>query len=283
MNRCTRRQSLVTRSRIRRHQHRKICTALVIALYPLRLAPERTNLARADKIETMVSAVSSTYGSRRSSIPTMKMAPPVLKERKAFQAFLQRVKVYSKYYGFESVLQSEPHLDVGSIQRNILINQGVSAETYERHLRAWVFFSQAFELPADVGRFQRSTSPGGFWEATLKWYLPQTAGQQITLRRQLTNFQVPKGSDPEQKYLEIEDHAELMRDAQFKPMCNRFTVSTSLTFPPTTNSKFESSIGIRSRIAMRLSTRCRPSTTYLARKTRALHQPIIRLALLFEI
>ena len=53
----------------------------------------------------------------------------------------------------------------------------------------------------------------GFWEATLKWYLPQTAGQHITLRRQLTSFQVPNGSDPVQKFLEIEDHAELMRDA----------------------------------------------------------------------
>ena len=124
------------------------------------------------------------------------VAPPVLKERKAFQAFLQRVEVYSKYYGFESVLQSEPHLDVRSIQRNVLINPGVSAETYERHLRAWVFFSQAFEIPTDAGRFQRSTSPVGFWEATLKWYLPQTAGQHITLRRQLTSFQVPNGSDP---------------------------------------------------------------------------------------
>ena len=68
----------------------------------------------------------------------------------------------SKDYGFERVLQSQPHLDVGSIQRNVLINQGVSAETYESHLRAWVFFFQAFELPADVRRFQRSTSPGGF-------------------------------------------------------------------------------------------------------------------------
>ena len=49
----------------------------------------------------------------------MKMAPPVLKERKAFQTVLQRVKVFSTYYGFESVLQSEPHLDVGSIPRNV--------------------------------------------------------------------------------------------------------------------------------------------------------------------
>ena len=159
MNRCTRRQSRVTRSRIRRHQHCKICTVLLIVLCSLRLAPERTNLAREDKIETIVYGESvNTHGNRRSSIPTMKMAPPVLKERKAFQAFT--VKVYSNYYGFEIVLQSEPHLDVGSVQRNVLINQGMSAETYERHLRAWVLFSQAFELPADVGRFQRSTSPG---------------------------------------------------------------------------------------------------------------------------
>ena len=62
------------------------------------------------------------------------MAPPVLKERKAIQAFLQRVEVYSKYYGFESVLQSEPHIE--SIQRNVLIIEGVFAETYDRHLRA---------------------------------------------------------------------------------------------------------------------------------------------------
>ena len=64
-----------------------------------------------------------------------------------------------------------------------------------------------------VRRFPRLSSPGGVGEAQLKWYLPQTAGQQITLRRQLTNFQVPKGSDPVQKFLEIEDHAELMHDA----------------------------------------------------------------------
>ena len=37
-----------------------------------------------------------TLGNRRSSRTTIKMAPPVLKERNAFQAFLQRDKVYSK-------------------------------------------------------------------------------------------------------------------------------------------------------------------------------------------
>ena len=35
-----------------------LCTSLLIVLYTLRLAPERTNIARADKIETMVSTVS---------------------------------------------------------------------------------------------------------------------------------------------------------------------------------------------------------------------------------
>ena len=38
----------------------------------------------------------------------------------------------------------------------------------------------------------------------------------MTLRQQLTNFQVPKTSDPVQKRLEMEDHAELMRDAGIK-------------------------------------------------------------------
>ena len=33
------------------------------------------------------------------------------------------------------------------------------------------------------------------------------------LRKKLHNFQIPKGSDPVQKMLEIEDHAEQMRDA----------------------------------------------------------------------
>ena len=47
-------------------------------------------------------------------------------------------------------------------------------------------------------------------------YIPQTAGQQVTLRQQLTNFQVPKTSDPVQKLLEMEDHAKLMRDAGIK-------------------------------------------------------------------
>ena len=50
----------------------------------------------------------------------------------------------------------------------------------------------------------------------IKTIIPQTAGQQVTLRQQLTNFQVPKTSDPVQKLLEIEDHAELMRDAGIK-------------------------------------------------------------------
>ena len=116
------------------------------SVVPVEVRPreEQSSESGRDRDYGLYGESANTHGSRRSSIHTMKMAPPVSKERKAFQAFLQRVKVYSKYYVFESVLQSEPHLDVGSIQRNVLINQGVSAETYERHLQAWVFFSQVF-------------------------------------------------------------------------------------------------------------------------------------------
>ena len=80
----------------------------------------------------------------------------------------------------------------------------------------------------------------GFWEATLKWYLPQTAGQHITLRRQLTSFQVPNGSDPVQKFLEIEDHAELMRDAGIRVDVQSVYGIYVAALPSEYNSKFES-------------------------------------------
>ena len=114
------------------------------------------------------------------------------------------------------MLTTESPVDVGSEERDVLLRRGVSSVTYDRHLRAWAFFSMAFALPTDIGRFRRSTSPRQFWENTVKWHVPQTAGQQVTLRQQLTNLQVPKTSDPMQKLLDIEDHAELMRDAGIK-------------------------------------------------------------------
>ena len=146
----------------------------------------------------------------------MKMTPPVLKDRKEFPAFREQVKVYAKFNRFGSVLTTESPVDVGSEERDVLLRRGVFSVTYDRHLRAWAFFSMAFALPTDIGRFRRSTSPSQFWENTVKWYIPQTAGQQVTLRQQLTNLQVPKISDPVQKLLDIEDHAELMRDAGIK-------------------------------------------------------------------
>ena len=160
----------------------------------------------------------------------MKMTPPLLKDRKGLPAFREQVKVYAKFTRFESVLTTESPVDVGSEERDVLLRRGVSSVTYDRHLRAWAFFSMVFEQPTDIGRFRRSTSPRQFWENTVKWYILQTAGQQVTLRQQLQNFQVPKTSDPAQKLLEIEDHekvevhshfslkdhAELMCDAGIK-------------------------------------------------------------------
>ncbi|CAN0278006.1 unnamed protein product [Ascophyllum nodosum] len=147
----------------------------------------------------------------------MKMTPPVLKNRKGFPAFREQVKVYAKFNRFESsVLTTESPVDVGSEERDVLLRRGVSSVTYDWHLRAWAFFSMAFELPTDIEGFRRSTSPRQFWENTVKWYILQTAGQQVTLRHQLTNFQVPKTSDPVQKLLEIEDHAELIRHTGIK-------------------------------------------------------------------
>ena len=92
----------------------------------------------------------------------MKMTPPVLKDRKGFPAFREHVKVYAKFNCFKSVLTTESPVDVGSEERGVLFRRGVSSVTYDRHLRAWAFFSMAFKLPTDIGRFHRSTSPRQF-------------------------------------------------------------------------------------------------------------------------
>ena len=63
----------------------------------------------------------------------------------------------------------------------------------------------------------------------------------MTLRQQLTNFQVLKTSNPVQKLLEIEDHAELMRDAGIKVDDQAVYGSYVAALPsPIINPKFES-------------------------------------------
>ena len=106
----------------------------------------------------------------------MEMTPLVLRGRKGFPAFREQVKVYAKFNRFESVLTTESSVDVGSEERDVLLRRGVSSITYDRHLRAWALFPMAFELPTDIGRFRRSTSPRQFWENTVKWYIPPNSG-----------------------------------------------------------------------------------------------------------
>ena len=98
----------------------------------------------------------------------MKMTPPVLKDRKGFPAFREQVKVYAKFNRSESVLTTESSVDIGSKERDVLLRRGLSSVTYYRHLRAWAFFSMAFEQPTDIERFRRSTSARQFWENTVK-------------------------------------------------------------------------------------------------------------------
>ena len=88
----------------------------------------------------------------------MKMTPPVLKDRKDFLPSASK----AKFNRFESVLTTESPVDKGSEERDVLHRRGVSSVTYDRHLRTWAFFSMAFELPTDIGRFRRSTSPMQF-------------------------------------------------------------------------------------------------------------------------
>ena len=121
--------------------------------------------------------------------------------------------VYAKYYRFDKVFTSDPTVNVGSNDRETLLRQGLSEAMYERQLRAYGFLSQVFKITTDIGRFRRSNSPGECWEETRKWYGARTAGQQIELRKKLTYFNNAKGSDPVEKFLEIEDVCEEMRDA----------------------------------------------------------------------
>ena len=125
----------------------------------------------------------------------MKMVPPILKSKRQFQAFQLKVITYAKYQDFDSVLSSEAHLGVGDDAKSRIdfIRDGVHPATYDRHMRAWFFFSQSFELPIDVGRFARNKSPGKFWEETVKYYCPKSTGDQIAMRQTLSKFKVEKG------------------------------------------------------------------------------------------
>ena len=110
----------------------------------------------------------------------MKIPPPTLKDRKGFPLVQVKVGVYAKYNCFDSVLESELYLDVGgSTSKEEFMRRGIDEETCQRHLNAWVYLSTAFELPTDIGSFQRSSSPGKFWEETVERYCPKTSGNQI--------------------------------------------------------------------------------------------------------
>ena len=66
-------------------------------------------------------STNDTPGGRRSFMTVMKMAPPVLKDRAGFPAFREKVKVFSKYNGFESVLCSSASSKVVKTPRQSMV------------------------------------------------------------------------------------------------------------------------------------------------------------------
>lgn len=83
----------------------------------------------------------ATNSGRKLFMTVMKMAPH------RFTGIARKSEnVFSKYNGFESVLISDPPVDVGSTEIKVLLRQAVPPAVYEIQLRAWVYFSQAFEI-----------------------------------------------------------------------------------------------------------------------------------------
>ena len=182
----------------------------------------------------------NNLGSRRSFRAPMKMSPPIFKDRKRFQSFKLKVNTYAKYHDFDSVLNSEAHLDVGDDAKSRIdfMREGVNPETYDRHMRAWFYFSQAFELPIDVGRFSRNKSPGKFWEETVKYYCPKSTGDQIAMRRTLSDFKVEKGVDPIPRLYSLEEHVTSMVTAGI-PVDEQTTLCTFVAGLPVSEYEFE--------------------------------------------
>ena len=97
-----------------------------------------------EEVQSVVSSQDRAYGfggefdeeSGPSSYNNFKIATPVLKDRTQFYAFHEKVRVFSKVKGFESVLTTEAPVNVGSTERSEWLAQGVTVATYRRHMRA---------------------------------------------------------------------------------------------------------------------------------------------------
>ena len=113
------------------------------------------------------------------------------------------------------MLISDAPMDVGAAgnDRSTMLRRGVPPTEYEKQLRGWVFFSNAFKEKADKGRFRRNTSPRVLWEKRKEWYRHKTIGEQSLLRSKLNNFKIARGSNPIEALFELEDLREEMLEA----------------------------------------------------------------------
>ena len=171
---------------------------------------------------------------RNNTLASIKVPIPRLKDRSKFTGFHTKCEVYAKYYGFDRVFSSEePYLDVGvpGKSKEDFVRRGVLPETYEMHLKAWVFLSEALTLPVDIGRFKRGSSPGEVWAQTVKHYRPRTTGSAILLNAKFKNFKVPRGEPPIEHLLQLEDLVEEMEIAEL-PTSEQATLGTFVAALP---------------------------------------------------
>ena len=112
---------------------------------PVEIGPRADRIGESGHRDYGLTGESARYVSSRSHVPPMKISPPTLKDRKGFRIFQVKFGVCAKYHGFDSVLESEPCLDVGgSTSKEEFMRRGIH-ETYRRHLNAWVYVLTAFE------------------------------------------------------------------------------------------------------------------------------------------
>ena len=109
-------------------------------------------------------------GTRSKIIPSMpKLKIPRLHGEKGWPKFKKSFESFALMHEFSDVLESAMEVNVGrsSVRRHEEMGRlGITAETFNLHLKAWMILYEAFPNVVDQGRLTKFTSPSSFWRET---------------------------------------------------------------------------------------------------------------------